>query len=58
MLEWRIRIFGAGAVLGLAGIFLEASWLVTVAVVVLVAGVALKLMPDEDSVGEEEEPEM
>ncbi len=54
-LEWRIRFFGAGAILSLAGIYLEMSWLVTAALVVLLAGVALKFVPDRDAAGEEEE---
>ena len=55
LLEWRVRIFGVGAVLGLAGIFLDESWLVTAALVVLFGGVALKFIPDEDSHEDEEE---
>ena len=55
LLEWRIRLFGIGAVLGLAGIFLKASWLVTVALVVLLAGVVVRFTPDRDSVEEEED---
>ena len=55
LLEWRIRLFGIGAVLGLAGIFLGASWLVTVALVVLLAGVVVRFTPDRDPVEEEED---
>ncbi len=55
ILEWRVRLFGIGAVLGLAGIFLEASWLVTVALVVLFAGVAVRFTPDPEPVEEEED---
>ena len=55
ILEWRIRLFGIGAVLGLAGIYLEASWLVTVALVVLLAGVVVRFTPDRDPVEEEED---
>ena len=55
LLDWRIRLFGIGAVLGLAGIFLEAAWLVTVALVALLAGVAVRYSPDRDPVEEEED---
>jgi len=41
LLTWRIGAFLLGAVLGLAGIFLNASWLVIVSLVVLLAGVLL-----------------
>ena len=56
-LKWRIRFFGIGAVLGLAGIFLDASWLVTVALVVLLSGVGLRHMLGAGSPDEEDEPE-
>ncbi len=42
MLKWRVAAFLLGAVLGLAGIFLDASWLVTVALIVLLIGAALR----------------
>jgi hypothetical protein len=42
MLKWRVAAFLLGAVFGLAGIFLDASWLVTVAVIVLLIGAALR----------------
>ncbi len=53
-LEWRLRIFGAGAVLGLAGIFLDISWLVTAALVVLIGGVAMRYTANPGAVDEEE----
>ena len=43
--------------LGLAGIFLDASWLVTVALVVLLSGVGLRYMLGAGSADEEDEPE-
>ncbi len=55
LLEWRIRLFGIGAVLGLGGIFLEAAWLVTVALVVLLVGIAVSYTPDRDPTEEEED---
>lgn len=42
LLRWRIGAFLLGAVLGLVGIFLNASWLVTLALVVLLGGVLLR----------------
>ena len=42
MLKWRVAAFLVGAVFGLAGIFLDASWLVTVALIVLLIGAALR----------------
>ncbi len=56
LLEWRIAAFFFGAVLGLAGIFLNISWLVAVALVVLLVGVALRMAPARDSGSEEQEP--
>ncbi len=51
-LEWRVRLFGAGALLALVGISLQASWLIYTAIAVLVAGVTLRLLegspPDDD----------
>jgi hypothetical protein len=60
-LEWKVRIFIAGAVLGLAGIFLDDRVLVTAALVVLAVGAGLRLLPEEREPGEggeagEEEP--
>ncbi len=56
LLEWRIGVFFAGAVLGLAGIFLEISWLVTGALFVLLGGFALRALPVRDSGSQEREP--
>ena len=42
VLKWRVTAFLLGAVFGLAGIFLDAAWLVTVAVIVLLLGTALR----------------
>ena len=49
----RIRLFAAGAVLGLAGIFLGAAWLVTAALVVLLAGVVVRSVRHREPDGEE-----
>ena len=55
-LEWRIGAFFAAAVLGLAGIFLEISWLVTAALVVLLGGFALRALLVRVSGSQEREP--
>ena len=56
LLEWRIGVFFAGAVLGLAGLFLEISWLVTAALVVLLGGFVLRALLVRDSSSQEREP--
>ncbi len=43
-LTWKVRLFSAGAVLALAGIFLDDRWITGVAIVVLTAGVALRFL--------------
>ena len=55
-LEWRIWAFFLGAVLGLAGIFLDVSWLVTTALVVLLLGVGLGGLAVRRSGSEQQEP--
>lgn len=44
-LEWKVRLFTVGAVLALAGMFLEETWLVRVAMGVLAAGLLLRFLP-------------
>jgi hypothetical protein len=56
LLEWRIWAFFLGAVLGLGGIFLDISWLVTAALVVLLGGVVLRMLAARDSASSEQEP--
>ena len=56
LLEWRIGAFFLGAVLGLGGIFLDIAWLVTVALVVLLVGVVLRMLAARDSASSEQEP--
>lgn len=55
-LEWRVGVFFLGAILGLAGIFLDASWLVTTALIVLLGGVVLRRLAARDAGSEEQEP--
>lgn len=45
LLEWKVGIFAVGAVLGLAGIFLDERWLSGVAIAVLAAGALLRFLP-------------
>ncbi len=54
-LAWKVRIFSAGAVLALAGIYLDDSRLTGVAIIVLVGGVVLRFLPGGGEVGSEEE---
>ncbi len=49
LLRWRIWAFFLGAVLGLAGIFLDVSWLVTAALIVLLVGFVLRLSAAGDA---------
>ncbi len=44
-LEWKVRIFLAGAVLGVAGIYLDERWLTGAGIAVLLAGVLLRFLP-------------
>ena len=54
LLAWRIRVFFLGAVLGLAGIFLNMSWLVTVALLVLLGAMLLRTLAARDPGAEKE----
>jgi hypothetical protein len=61
-LEWRVRLLGVGAVIGLAGIYFDASWMVNVAIGILVVSFALRFTPDRGEGdhpfdGEDEEEE-
>lgn len=41
-LEWRIRLFGAGAIMAMIGIWTDQGWLIDIAIGVLVIGFALR----------------
>lgn len=43
-LEWRIRLFGVGAILAVAGIATESRWLINVAIAVLALGALLRFV--------------
>lgn len=44
-LDWKIRLFFLGASLATVGIGMEASWLVSLAILVLIAGASLRFLP-------------
>lgn len=50
-LEWRIRIFGVGAILGIAGMIAEMRWMIWIALGVLMVGFLLRFLPGEDEAG-------
>lgn len=54
-LEWRIRAFALAAVLGIAGIALEARWMTLSAIVVAVAGLALRFGGGRGGADDEDE---
>ena len=56
LLELRIGAFLLGAVLGLVGIFLNISWLVTTALIMLLVGIVLRGLAARDSGSGEREP--
>ena len=53
-LDWKVRLFLAGAVVALVGMARESSWIVGVAVALLAAGFLLRFVPaaDEERDGE------
>jgi hypothetical protein len=51
-LEWRVGIFVVAAVLGLAGMYLDESWLTGAAILLLVAGVLLRFVPGSPGAGD------
>ena len=48
-LEWRIRLFGVGAILGIAGMAAELSWMIWIALAVLMVGFCLRFLPSGES---------
>jgi len=52
-LEWRIRLFGAGAILAVVGMAADAGWMVNLAIGVLVIGVMLRFLPSADRTEDE-----
>jgi hypothetical protein len=45
VVDWKIRLFVIGAALAVAGIITQIDWLVTSAIVILIIGFALRLLP-------------
>lgn len=54
-LEWKVRLFVAGAVLGMAGIFLGEAWLTGGAIAVLTGGALLRFLPGAAPAPEDED---
>jgi hypothetical protein len=54
-LEWRVRVFGMGAILALAGMWAEQPWLINVAIGVLGVGIILRLFARRGISREEED---
>lgn len=44
-LDWRIRLFGAGAVLAVVGMYYDSRWVIWLAITVLGAGFFLRFLP-------------
>lgn len=49
-LEWRLRLFGVGAILAMFGIFAEMDWMVSLAIGALAIAVVLGLLSKRWSV--------
>ena len=43
--KWRVRLFGAGAILAVVGIYTDVSWLINLAIAVLAVGILLRFAP-------------
>ncbi len=54
-LEWKIAVFAVGATLAMGGIYLDQRWLVGIAIVVLVGGMAMRFLPGGEEPEDEEE---
>lgn len=54
-LEWRIRLFGVGAILGLVGMWGDQHWLVNLAIAVLAAGVLLRFLRGRETEGPDDD---
>ncbi len=55
-LDWKVRFFFVGALVGVVGMARETGWLIWVAVGILIAGFFLRFLParEEDSAGWDE----
>jgi hypothetical protein len=50
-LEWKVRIFGVGAVLALVGMYLGERWMTGFAIVVLLAGLVIRVVLERNPSG-------
>jgi uncharacterized membrane protein len=58
-LEWRIRLFGVGAILAVVGMATGQGWLVNLAIAVLLLGMVLRFAPARgEHTGEGDDPEL
>jgi hypothetical protein len=46
-LEWKVRLFSVAAVFALVGIYMDNRWLTGTAIALLLAGFALRFLPDD-----------
>jgi hypothetical protein len=56
-LEWRVRLFGMGAIMAVVGMGAEQPWLIDVAIALLVVGFLLRMLARRGILCEEEEDE-
>lgn len=56
-LEWKVRLFGVGAVLALAGLYLDERWMTGLAILVLLAGMLVRFLPGARTHPEAEDEE-
>lgn len=54
LLVWKVRLFAAGAAMGLAGIFLDQRYLIWGAIGILVVGFALRFFKGSAASGSEQ----
>ena len=50
-LEWKVRIFGGGAVLALVGMYFGERWMTGLAIVVLLAGLVIRVVLERNPSG-------
>ena len=46
--RWRVRLLGLGAVLAVVGMYVDAAWIINLAIIVLAAGILLRFVPARD----------
>lgn len=50
-LEWKVRIFTAGAILAVVGMYLDERWMTGAAIVVLLGGFFIRFLPGGEEGG-------